>query len=133
MNVAEYLKDGYAGDVVRIHHDAWPKEVYIEGPVYLSTCGELGLGGGIILERWASHIDKFAVISRAPRPLYNNHPRSKPHPGDVVTDGDGDVWLRDNWGSWHSASSNWSGEGFNRNNGGKLTLVFDGEKREVVK
>jgi hypothetical protein len=130
MNVDEYLKDAYAGDVVRIHHVAWPKDAYCEGPIFKDE-SHYRIGGQI-LESWAGFIDRLEVISRAPRPLYNNHPRSRPRPGDVVIE-DGTAWLHDTWGKWHSCHSDWTHDNFIRNNRGKLTLVIDGETGEVVK
>lgn len=129
MNVEEYLKDAHVGDVVRYHHRAWPRETYVEGPIHGNG---LPMVGGSFLSSWAEHIDRFEVISRAPRPLYNNHPRSRPRPGDVVIE-DGTAWLHDTWGKWHSCHSDWTHDNFIRNNRGKLTLVIDGETGEVVK
>jgi hypothetical protein len=70
---------------------------------------ELGAGGALLLGAFAvvRYADggsagradwSLTVTSRAPRPLYVNHDRTEPVPGDVVRDADSDdtrVWLFD--------------------------------------
>lgn len=79
-------------------------------------------------------IDTLTVVSRAPRPLYVNHPRTEPVPGDVVRDadsGDPRTWHYLTWpgGPWYDL----------RGNGKKrvdlptrLRLLVDGETGRCV-
>lgn len=93
----EHVADLQPGDVVELRHRLFP-EITLRGPVSASGAREydLALPPVWIRERsgdpaedtsmWA----ELTVVSRAPRPLYVNHPRTKPAPGDVVRSADDD-------------------------------------------
>jgi hypothetical protein len=83
----EDVADLRAGDVVEMRWSSYP-DVFVRGPLHENSLGALyvgwlcvryGEGGG------AAYGDgELTVISRAPRPLYVNHDRTEPVPGDVV-------------------------------------------------
>lgn len=87
----EQVADLQPGDVVEMSggslHDA-----VVRGPVYQRN-GWLLLGPDQVVrtpegDPTGDRGRTLAVISRAPRPLYVNHDRTEPVPGDVVRDAD---------------------------------------------
>jgi hypothetical protein len=91
----------YEGDVVRVRKVNWPEWVSVTGPVYYPR----GLPdrqpyvGGCPIRTMAvcGTLAEFELIEKALRPMYVNHPRTEPMPGDVVRDADDDastrVWI----------------------------------------
>jgi hypothetical protein len=108
MITKEDLKDLQPGDVVELHEDDFP-DVVTRGPLRED-------GGTLWLARRpvrredgrrsvAVEDATLTVVSRAPRPLYVNHPRTKPAAGDFVRSGYGDpddtrTWQYDGNGGW---------------------------------
>lgn len=102
MITREQVADLLPGDVVEIWHEDWPQGTALTGPIYEHSA-QLRLGSdvirfsdGDILARYARG-GHLTVISRAPRPLYVNHDRTEPVPGDVVRDADSDnavTWTK---------------------------------------
>jgi hypothetical protein len=86
----EQVADLQPGDVVEIVQGTWPAGTTLRGPLRESRTGTLFIGDVVIRHndgfprRWNDFT--LTVISRAPRPLYVNHPRTEPVPGDVVRD-----------------------------------------------
>lgn len=81
-DIREQLTTLRVGDIVRLHHRAWPKSAYQQGPVFPS----LSKGwqcGSIPLDNWWDEIDAFEIIERAPR-FYSNTDRG-PVVGDLAT------------------------------------------------
>jgi hypothetical protein len=129
------LADLQPGDVVRCTNPAYPG-LFTEGPL-ADDGGVLRLGAtvfrcddgsvGYAVKGW-----DLTVVSRAPRPLYVNHPRTRVVPGDVIRDEDGVVWLRDSYGKWQSAESEADEESMWWTSGPLPTLLVDGETGQVV-
>lgn len=94
------------GDVVRCTSPRYPG-LFSEGPLRESG-GRLMLGGSVIRcdDGSPSYPDwTLTVVSRAARPLYVNHPRTEPVPGDVVRDADSSndrhTWVKNVDGFTH--------------------------------
>jgi hypothetical protein len=120
------------GDVVELRHPGWQGAV-VTGPVYLGGGGLWVASHRLVGGPWASLL-QVTVVSRAPRPLYVNHPRTEPVAGDVVRDADNDEWngwlyLRSNNGRWLDSSR---GEWFEKAMPARLRLLVDGETGQVV-
>jgi hypothetical protein len=90
----EQVADLERGDVVELRDDRWPEGTVVRGALYLD-------GGTLhVASEYIRHYDgkpafvgkhqTLTVVSRAPRPLYVNHPRTEPVPGDYVHDEDAD-------------------------------------------
>jgi hypothetical protein len=105
----EQVADLRPGDVVELTAG----DYVIRGPLHASA-------GELAVHIWTIRLESGApyggaqpdrtltVISRAPRPLYVNHDRAKPVPGDVVREEDPDgptTWLMDSFHTWQSADS----------------------------
>jgi hypothetical protein len=95
----EQLVDLREGDVVERAYDVAPDTV-TRGPLRAYPDGSLRLAEELIRHSdgrfWNGHLRLLTVVSRAPRPLYVNHPRTEPVPGDVVRDADSEsaaVWM----------------------------------------
>jgi hypothetical protein len=134
----EQAADLREGDVVEATHEDWPAGTIVRGPLYLD--GETLQVGRIIVRHWDARPPfdtglTLTVISRAPRPLYVNHPRTEPVHGDIVRDCDGDAWCfqRDEW--W-CASEDARGDdhpdALPITSYRPLTLLWDGETGRVV-
>lgn len=135
---AQDAQDLRAGDVVVVAHSGWPEGSFIRGELYEQECGP-GLyccgfqvansdGTTFLPDVWA----EVTVVSRAPRPLYVNHPRTEPVNGDTVADEDngGADWT------WHRVHDEWlraDGASFVRSElPARLRLLVDGETGRVV-
>lgn len=87
MITREQVADLQPGDVVELRDERWP-DVVTRGSVHESL-GYLWLGDVVVKDKdpsrqFAPHTATLTVVSRAPRPLYVNHPRTEPVPGDIV-------------------------------------------------
>jgi hypothetical protein len=89
----EQVADLQPGDVVEYHRSDWPEGVVIRGPLHPALNGApwIGLGDCAVrfdsgnINGYSTHEETtLTVVSRAPRPLYVNHPRTEPVPGDVM-------------------------------------------------
>ncbi len=138
MITREQVSDLKPGDVVEL---SWPS--LVDDAVTLSVRGPLresstGSGDALAVASYGVreqdgdpvHGDRrtLTVVSRAPRPLYVNHHRTEPVPGDTVHPGDGTLsiafrtvngWL---WPNGKEA----------RVADGGLRLLVDGETGQVV-
>lgn len=105
----EQVADLRVGDVVEMTSDDWPAGSVVRGPLTASDWGDLGLyllDGEIGVRNWQGGpydpTGTLTVVSRAPRPLYVNHDRTKPVPGDVVRDADDEqgttTWVKNSYG-----------------------------------
>ena len=129
----EQVADLREGDVVELRDDRWPG-VVVRGPVrYITNNAYPHVGPAVIWPDGVEHIaQEITVVSRAPRPLYVNHPRTEPAMGDVVRDSDGVVWLRDSWATWHSPDSICNAEHEDVGLTKPWTLLVDGTTGQVV-
>lgn len=146
MITREQVADLQPGDVVELRHRLFP-EVTLRGPI--SASGSRGYDlvlppvwirdrsgePGEDMEMWGT----LTVISRAPRPLYVNHPRTEPVPGDVVRDADEAdselVWWFDPNNAngrrpW--TASRWPGFYSRQELPARLRLLVDGETGQAV-
>jgi hypothetical protein len=144
----EQVADLRPGDVVELRLDDWAKGAAIRGPLRSTEQETLVLpipgGDGVYWVRGdnghafdGAH-RTLTVISRAPRPLYVNHHRTEPVPGDVVRDADSGhnaVWLCGDPGDPGRLCWAQSGPPFwvSRDRlPDRLRLLVDGETGEVV-
>lgn len=138
----EQVADLRVGDVVELHESRWGG-VTIAGPVREvsnSLCvGPLVIGYLDTEEPFEPYdpdtgrVERtLTVISRAPRPLYVNHDRTEPVPGDVVRDADRDLWLLDGFKTWQGTTSTCGLEHQETGLIPPLTLLVDGTTGEVV-
>lgn len=118
------------GDVIEARHPGWPEGQVIRGPVGFFGA-ELRVAGYTVNELPDPWV--LTVVSRAPRPLYVNHHRAEPVPGDVVRDADQDhpgIWVRARR-SWVTVDGDqveeWKDAAPHR-----LRLLVDGETGQVV-
>jgi hypothetical protein len=139
----EQVADLQPGDVVELRDDRWP-EVVIRGPVRITengdsyAVGELGISPAFLPEfrqPYNAATRTLTVVSRAPRPLYVNHPRTEPAGGDVARDADGDlpgrVWVYAGIaGTWRWAEH--PSEAAGQLKDVRLRLLVDGETGQVV-
>ena len=142
MITREQVADLREGDVVELQDDRWPGAV-LRGPLRESAPGVLRVANKLVRD-YEGRPSRFAdtqqltVVSRAPRPLYVNHPRTEPVAGDVVRDADDDTDTM----TWNYAGG--SGESvqgwYDRDGQGaashhlpeRLRLLVDGETGQVV-
>src|SRR3954469_11792549 len=141
----EQVADLHEGDVVEVSGHPMQNGATTRGPLYL-TSGELWVGQTLVrypngsVNHTYSHRMTLAVISRAPRPFYTNHPRRKPVRGDVADSPDhiagvgpwlfvdgGDDLDPDDRGWW----SPW-GKTVIPLGPGRYRLLVDGETGQVV-
>jgi hypothetical protein len=101
----EQVADLRPGDVVEI---SWGETEFsdvtrsIRGPLRRNSQGYLYVGALTVAspngDVWGDDIRTLTVVSRAPRPLYVNHDRAEPVPGDVVRDADTEItkhtWVK---------------------------------------
>lgn len=135
MITREQVADLRPGDVVEVRHGDFPT-VVTSGP--LRSRGEsLDLGDIYCIRRPDGSCPlmqryTLTVVSRAPRPLYVNHPRTEPVPGDVAREEDPEnptTWLMDSFRTWQSTDSTHEQDlGFEW----PLRLLVDGETGQVV-
>ena len=153
MITREQVADLHPGDVVRISLDDG-HGFAVEGPLRWSEQRVQG-GDALVLDHphiagtyWVRNSngtpydEKFrtlTVVSRAPRPLYVNHPRTEPVAGDVVRDADTDdhrVWMfvdpADNSTAWVSPSETDSWWQRRSDLPARLRLLVDGETGMAV-
>lgn len=126
----EQIADLQPGDVVEVT-DKYGCTA--RGPLRESDLGSLMLGVFVLIRHPKGdpsvHNLDLSVISRAPRPLYVNHPRTEPCAGDIVRDGDGGAW--EFWGRrWHLAGVR--EDVVDISDSGSLTLLWDGQTGQVV-
>lgn len=137
MTIArEQVADLRKGDVVEIRESDHP-DVVTRGALHEAPNGALDLGG-IYRVRSADGQRRLAarceltVVSRAPRPLYVNHDRTEPVPGDVVRADEfpamKTTWrrIRDRWIDQHGVPSADSDMAFPKR------LLVDGTTGQVV-
>lgn len=138
----EQVVDLQPGDVVEISHPEWAGG-RIRGPLYKETawsvCGYLVIRNDGSVSDYLDRGD-LTVISRAPHPLYVNHPRTEPVAGDVVRADDEQLartWLYADPGG----SGEWITAGRERGEYDwadrdqlptRLRLLVDGETGQVV-
>jgi hypothetical protein len=134
----EDVADLRRGDVVELRDSRWGG-VTITGAVRETALGPY-VGPLIIAKKDGSDpfdpdgpVDRtLTVVSRAPRPLYVNHPRTKPVPGDVVRDADDDSDVE----TWNTTGPSWFdryGYGLSRSDlPDRLRLLVDGETGDTV-
>lgn len=143
MITKEELADLREGDAVELRDSRWGG-VTISGPVRLTGMG-LCVGPLLIVGPDGREpydpdgpIERsLTVVSRAPRPLYVNHDRAEPYPGDVVRDADCDypddqrTWMYDDTRlPWFCG---FMGENYGRINlPDRLRLLVDGATGQVV-
>lgn len=134
----EQIADLREGDVVEISGDfRWPGAV-VRGPLQSDLNGSLRVGPLLVRHREGYPPQgelrqaTLTVISRAPRLLYVNHPRTKPVPGDVVRDAE--LQNRNQW--MHVRRNVWANidGGLDSRIGlpERLRLLVDGETGDVV-
>lgn len=135
----EQVADLQPGDTVEYHGHDWPEGHTVIGPLY-ERAGSLWLASDLIRFRDGGVTDGnyeggvLAVISRARRRLYTNHPRSEPVVGDVARS----VEFDHPHLMWAYADSRWysitlpaaTSHDFEP---GPLRLLVDGETGEVVR
>ena len=136
----EQIADLRPGDVVEFTDGRWLPGTVLRGPLWAQSNGALLVGDLLVRHvngnpgRWDN--GTFTVISRAP--LYVNHPRTEPVPGDVARDegsnhalavfifvpeeDGGPRWL-DTAGDWFSPAEMCEK---------RLRLLVDGETGQVV-
>jgi hypothetical protein len=135
------VADLQPGDVVEVVHEAWPTGTVIRGPLTEHPIsGALMVAGDIYVRRFdgsepaAGGYMHLTVISRAPRPLYVNHPRTEPVAGDVARQESGcpsgHTWhyLGDDRPHWWRFDD--TRIPFDEN--ARLSLLVDGETGQVV-
>ncbi|MCU1617357.1 MAG: hypothetical protein JWO98_4897 [Frankiales bacterium] len=136
MITREQVKDLQPGDVVEVTHADWPDGTVVRGPLWMHD-GETLQVSRIVIRHWDGRHPydtglTLTVISRAPRPLYVNHPRTEPVPGDVVREDDPEgatTWLMDSFRTWQSKDSTHDQDrGFEW----PLRLLVDGETGMTV-
>jgi hypothetical protein len=142
----EQVADLRPGDVVEMR---FPSGASLRGPLTEVDFGA-GAGLGIVDVGWQVRLSdgtpawaltdlgaNLTVVSRAPRRLYVNHPRTKPVPGDVARDAGsedhGRVWV---YGS-DTRKQFWRWSEYPSENAGplstvRLRLLVDGETGQVV-
>jgi len=142
----EQVADLQPGDVVRLICDAWPAGAALEGAVSLNKSDVLIVrlpdrdGQYWLRQSDGSVFDgknrTLTVISRAPRTLYINHPRTEPRAGDVAKDATG---TEPSGHTWHYLGDEedgyywWRFDDRMRNGQPKvMRLLIDGEIGEVV-
>jgi hypothetical protein len=141
----EQVADLREGDVVEVAHEDWPEGTVVRGPLWLMD-GETLQVARIVVRHWDGRHPfdtglSLTVISRAPRPLYVNHPRTEPVAGDVVRDADSNDPLAlfiyvpdpgeaadDPW-PWLCTDADWKAR---RGLPARLRLLVDGETGQVV-
>jgi hypothetical protein len=128
------------GDVVEMR---FPSGASLRGPLTEVNFGA-GLGLGIVDVGWSVRLSDgtpawaltdlgatLTVVSRAPRRLYVNHPRTKPVMGDIVRDREGDPWLRFQE-HWSVAADDRTYSTDELREYAPLSLLWDGETGQVV-
>lgn len=146
MITREQVADLRPGDVVEVSGYPVLKGATVRGPIVASEGRGKRLVVGPVVVRHSdgspplqySDDSEFilTVVSRAPRPLYVNHARSEPVPGDVVTEdtpGGRGLWF---FVQFIENSTRWvatSGRTVNRVDlPDRLRLLVDGETGQVV-
>lgn len=96
----EQVADLREGDIVRYSGHRALHGALIEGPLY-NEYGALIVGGYTVRKEdggvYSGDPITLTVVSRVPRPLYINHDRIEPVPGDVVRDADDETRTRWWW------------------------------------
>lgn len=143
----ERIADLCPGDVVELRDDRWPEGTVTRGPLRKTDHG-LCVAALMVVDSLGDLFDagghrSLTVVSRVPRPLYVNHSRTEPVPGDVVRDADRpttNVWvyhgLPDEDAPWDPPLP-WAvpGSGLRRDRAAlpaRLRLLVDGETGEAV-
>jgi hypothetical protein len=133
----EQVADLQPGDVVALSCTAWAPGTVIRGPVWIGSLSKTPHIGPIDLAMaWGEHA-ALTVVSRASRPLYVNHPRTEPVPGDVAAIPDA-VEIVKGWrATWAwSRDGQWIGTVTGRPIAGEmptsLRLLVDGETGMTV-
>jgi hypothetical protein len=144
----EQVADLHPGDVVELRLDEWPPGQAIRGPLVLSKTYP-----GVLEIQIPGHASRYwvrtenrgpfnpgnrtlTVVSRAPKPLYVNHTRTEPVPGDVVRAAEGDGsetyhYVRIDFGAPWGATT--GGKRYPREHiPARLRLLVDGETGMTV-
>lgn len=129
----EQIADLRPGDVVELAAPLWPDGTVIRGGLHGSAPNDLFVGPVRIQDYVGIGILSLTVVSRAPRPLYVNHPRTEPVPGDVVRDADDPSetqawWFTTNVAPWKTGGG-WTTREYLPD---RLRLLVDGEVGQVV-
>ncbi len=133
MITREQVADLREGDIVELVFAQDPN-ITIRGPLDEDQDGTLQLGRYGVIRFEDGEVPRggtdrtLTVVSRAPRPLYVNHHRTEPVPGDTVHPGDGtsSIAFRTVNG-WVWPNGTWA-----RVAGDGLRLLVDGESGQVV-
>jgi hypothetical protein len=134
----EQVADLREGDVVEMTWSVNGGQVNVRGPLVAGERELLSVAGYWVREPNGSPIQALGrdgrrtltVVSRAPRPLYVNHPRTAPVDGDIARDRDGDAWRRSGRSKWYMAGGS---SGVDSIDDCKpLTLLWDGQMKQVV-
>jgi hypothetical protein len=112
------------GDVVEIRDERYPAAV-VRGPISRVDEEAVAFGDWTFFSEEAMTL---TVIERAPRPLYVNHDRTEPLPGDVIRASDGTPSLA------FRTSGEWIWPNGTRARPGEppYTLLVDGYAGDVV-
>ncbi len=144
MITREQVADLQPGDVVEYGGHPELKGAKVVGPLHRRNDDRVLYVADYVVRdadgepgRYAREHLTLTVVSRAPRPLYVNHPRTEPMPGDVVRDADKGpirwpIWLRQasRWAELNCDNScTWRGP---HELPTRLRLLVDGETGQVV-
>lgn len=136
----EQIADLRPGDVVEFADGRWLPGTVLRGPLWAQVSGAL-LVGDLLVRHVDGHPGRwdngtFKVISRAP--LYVNHRRTEPVPGDVARDEEGDgirlifrmPSVRRGVDAWYDQDG--TERAYELAPGRRLRLLVDGETGQVV-
>jgi len=145
MITREQVADLREGDIVEMSWACEGGQITIRGPLWGGRGEQLSVAGYWVRESDGAPVQALGprgsrtltVISRAPQPLYVNHDRSEPVPGDVVRDADSDdanTWVRNRKGFSYEWLNNRTHDYVPREKlPDRLRLLVDGTTGEVVR
>jgi len=137
------VADLQPGDTVEVKHPEWQGGV-IRGPVYKGDGFGMSVAGYLLVRTDRSvsdylNVGILTVVSRAPRPLYVNHPRTEPVAGDVMipTSHASDDVVTWSWCPLQSGKHRWRATDSDtwldaEDVDDDLLLLVDGETGQVV-
>jgi hypothetical protein len=132
----EHVADLMPGDVVRLAGHTSAHGATIEGPLYLDETGRLCVGPGLVVRQADGAPNSnanlsLAIVSKAERPMYVNHPRVEPVKGDVFRSAE--IQNTNLWMFAGKTVVSKDGDIFRRGElPADLHLLIDGETNEVV-